>query len=57
MACHTGQAVTYDQILNCKHEFAPDLDKLTMDSPPPLQADGDGRYSVPMPGIITKREY
>ena len=37
MAAHTGQIVTYDEILNCDHEFAPDVDKLTMDAPAPLQ--------------------
>ena len=35
----------------------PDVDKLTMDSPAPLQADADGKYPVPQPGITTKREY
>ena len=57
MAAHTGQIVTYDQMLNHEHEFAPDLDKLTIDSPAPVQPDADGRYPVPMPGINTKREY
>ncbi len=57
MAAHTGQIVTYDEILNCEHEFAPDVDKLTMDSPAPLQLEPDGRYPVPQPGITTKREY
>jgi len=56
-AAHTGQEVTYDEMLNHDHEFAPDLDKLTMDSPAPLQADADGKYPVPMPGKITNREY
>jgi predicted dehydrogenase len=57
MAAHTGQIVTYDQILNGDHEFAPDVDKLTLDSPAPLVADADGRYPVPEPGVKTKREY
>ena len=57
MAAHTGQVVTYDDILNCKHEFAPDVDKLTMDSPAPLQAGPDGKYPVPQPGILKNREY
>ena len=57
MAAHTGQVVTYDDILNCQHEFAPNVDKLTMDSPAPLQAGSDGKYPVPMPGINKKREY
>jgi hypothetical protein len=57
MAAHTGQVITLEQILNCPHEFAPDVDKLTMDSPAPVQADKDGRYPVPQPGILKDREY
>ena len=56
MAAHTGQIVTYEDILNCDHEFAPDVDKLTMDSPAPLQLV-DGKYPVPEPGIKKTREY
>ena len=56
MAAHTGNIITYDEILNCEHEFAPDVDKLTMDSPAPLQAGPDGKYPVPQPGI-KKLEY
>jgi len=57
MAAHTGQEITYDDILNSPHEFAPGLDKLTMDSPAPLQAGPDGRYPAPMPGITRRTEY
>ncbi len=57
MAAHTGRIVTFDEILNCEHEFAPDVDKLTMDSPAPLQLGPDGRYPVPQPGINKQREY
>ncbi len=57
MAAHTGQIITYDQILNSDHEFAPGLDKITLESPAPLQANADGKYPVPMPGITRKREY
>jgi hypothetical protein len=57
MAAHTGQEITFDQILNLNHEFAPDVDKLTKDSPAPLLAEANGRYPVPMPGIVTDREY
>ena len=28
MAAHTGQVITFDDMLNCEHEFAPDVDKL-----------------------------
>ena len=37
------------------HEFAPDVDKLTLDSPAPLLAGSDGRYPVPQPGINKTR--
>jgi predicted dehydrogenase len=57
MAAHTGQVITFDEILNCKHEMAPGLDKLTMDSPAPLLSDSDGKYPVPQPGILKDREY
>jgi predicted dehydrogenase len=57
MAAHTGQIIEYDAILNHDHEFAPDVDKLTMESPAPLQAGPDGNYPVPMPGVTKDREY
>ena len=57
MAAHTGQEITYEDILNSDHEFAPGADKFTMDSPPPVVADADGKYPVPMPGIKKNREY
>ncbi|NIP76894.1 MAG: gfo/Idh/MocA family oxidoreductase, partial [Xanthomonadales bacterium] len=57
MAAHTGQIITYDQILNCPHEFAPDVDKFTTGSPAPLRADANGTYPQPQPGIIKDREY
>jgi len=57
MAAHTGQIITYEQMLNCQQEFAPDVDKLTMASAAPLQAGADGKYPVPQPGILKDREY
>jgi len=44
-------------MLDCEHEFAPGLDKLTKDSLAPLQPGPDGRYPIPIPGVTTKREY
>jgi predicted dehydrogenase len=57
MAAHTGQVITYDQMLNHEHELAPGLDKLSMDSPAPVKADADGMYPVPEPGKNTRTEY
>ena len=57
MAAHTGQEITFDQMLNSDHEMAPGVDKFTMDSPPPLKSDADGKYPIPMPGIVKHQEY
>ena len=56
MAAHTGRLVTYEEILNDRHEFAPGLNELTEYSPAPVQADASGRYPVPEPGV-KMREY
>ena len=57
MAAHTGRIVTFDDILNSTHEFAPTVADLSVDGPAPLTMDSKGRYPVPQPGIITDREY
>lgn len=57
MAAHTGQEISYEQILNSDHELAPMLETLDMASAAPLQKDKDGKYPIPQPGIVTKREY
>lgn len=57
MAAHTGQEITYNQMLNCEHEFAPGVDKLKLGGPAPLQKDANGKYPVPMPGLCTDSEY
>jgi predicted dehydrogenase len=57
MAAHTGRVVTYDEVLNHDHEFAPTVDQLTMESSAPLVAGPDGKYPVPAPGQKGKREF
>ena len=54
---HTGRVVTFDDMLHCDEQFAPGLETLAMDSPAPLSPGPDGVYPLPMPGILTKREY
>ena len=56
-AAHTGKEITFEEMLNSEEEYAPDADKMTLDSPPPVKADADGKYPIPMPGIVTEREY
>ncbi len=57
MAAHTGREVTYDEILNSDHEFGPTVDQLVLDGPAPIQANAEGKYPVPQPGITTHREF
>jgi predicted dehydrogenase len=57
MAAHTGKTITYDQMAACDHEFAPDVDKFKAESPAPLEPDANGKYPIPQPGLVTKREY
>ncbi len=58
MAAHTGRVVTFNDMLNCSHEFAPGLDKVVdIHEPAPLRSGPDKRYPVPQPGIVTHREY
>jgi len=52
MAAHTGQEVTFEQMLNCPREYAPGLDKLTADTPAPLLPDAKGFYPKPQPGRL-----
>lgn len=56
MAAHIGGDVTYEQMLNSDHDFAPGIDSLTENGPAPVMPDADGRYPVPEPGK-KKREY
>ncbi len=56
-ACHTGKIVTFDEMLAHEHEFAPGVNELDLEGPAPLKADKDGKYPVPMPGLLKNREY
>jgi predicted dehydrogenase len=54
MAAHTGQEITFDQMLNSDHEFAPGIEKLTADSPAFVLPDAKGMYPQPEPGRKTR---
>jgi len=49
-AVHMGRLVTWDEMMSSKFQFCPDIDELTENSSPPITADGQGRYPVPVPG-------
>ena len=57
MAAHTGQIITYDQMLNCPHEFAPGIADFTPTGPAPVMPNEQGLYPVPAPGLLTETEY
>jgi hypothetical protein len=57
MAAHTGQEITYDQMLNCPHEMAPGVAEFAIGGPAPLTPDADGKYPLPTPGVTIDREY
>jgi predicted dehydrogenase len=57
LAAHTGRIITRDEMYNHDQDLAPHVDELTMDSPAPLKAGEDGKYPVPQPGLLGKREY
>jgi predicted dehydrogenase len=49
-AVHTGQIVTWDEMMNSNFQFCPGLEELTAESPAPVTADAAGFYPVPIPG-------
>ena len=53
MAAESGKMVTWDEALNSQLELAPGLDRLTMQSPPPVRPDAAGHYPIAMPGFTT----
>jgi hypothetical protein len=57
MAAHTGQEITYDQMLNCPHEMAPGIADFSFKGPAPVMPNAEGKYPVPMPGVNIDREY
>lgn len=57
MAAHTGQEITLEEFMKHDHEFGPGIENLTLDSDSPLMPNAEGKYNVPMPGLVKKREY
>jgi len=57
LAAHTGKVITFDEMLNHKHEFAPNVDQLTLTSDAPLESDEKGIYPIPTPGFKGRKEY
>ena len=49
-ACHTGQTVTWNEMMKSDFQFCDYLDQLSPESPVPVKADQDGQFPVPIPG-------
>ncbi len=49
-ACHTGQTVTWDEMMESRFQFCSDLDNLNANSPVPVKPDAQGRFPIPVPG-------
>ncbi|MHC4528252.1 MAG: hypothetical protein ACYS29_10275 [Planctomycetota bacterium] len=53
-AIHSGQIITWEQVMASDFRFCANVDQLTEQSPAPVQADAQGRYPVPVPGAWTE---
>jgi predicted dehydrogenase len=53
-AVHMGRVITWEETLKSDFKFCPNIDSLTDDSEPPVKADANGCYPVPVPGQWTE---
>ena len=52
MAAESGQEITWDEALRSQPaNWHPAWSRSTLDSPPPVMPDAQGRYPVAMPGV------
>jgi len=49
-AAHTGQMVTWQQIMESRFQFCDYLDDMNARSPAPVRADENGQFPFPIPG-------
>jgi hypothetical protein len=51
MATHTGQYLTWDQVLKSGFQFVEDIDNMTFETEAPIHAGPGDIYPAPQPGI------
>ena len=49
-ALHSGRVITWDEMYNSKFQFVDNIDAVNYDSEPPVKANADSYYPVPVPG-------
>ncbi|MBM4094575.1 MAG: Gfo/Idh/MocA family oxidoreductase [Planctomycetes bacterium] len=54
IATHSGQMITWDQVMQSKFQFVPNIDQLTFESVPPIHAEPGQVYAAPQPGITSE---
>jgi len=53
-AVHSGKIITWDEAMASNFQFCPNIDSMTDDTPPPVQANDQGHYPVPIPGVWSR---
>jgi predicted dehydrogenase len=49
-AAHMGRTVTWQEVVDSRFAFAPQVDDLEIGGPAPVQPDAEGNYPFPVPG-------
>lgn len=53
-AVHSGQVITWEQAMASRFYFCPNQDQFTLETPPPVLPDAEGRYPAPVAGKWTE---
>ena len=53
-AIHSGKVITWDEAMASNFQWCPNIDAMNEQTPPPIRADAQGRYPVPIPGRWTE---
>ena len=50
-ACHAGQEITWEDMMQSRFQFCENYAALDYDSEPPALPNGEGQFPVPIPGM------